>query len=274
MTVIISLFFLTEKHKAFSKDLSFWLLIRKKKKQNESQQNKYHQEACRKQLQPCWESDSCTGSCCSLSSARAAPGWSPLSGHYRPDHWDTARAAEGIPKQERKSHCYSWRCSLCPECWEEIPARSICEHVHHCRPLSFHVAWHDLIPSLEKRRPWETCQASQCPSCSLLSNPTALQCAVCPLTVWCHWQLPLPASSHPSSSIFSCLSASPALTTPQLPTHKKHSQSHPSMICTFVVARINIPWQGSDQLELEQNHTSQRKVMLQTTQPLPVIGCK
>lgn len=73
MTVIISLFFLTEKHKAFSKGLgivnhvSFWLLIKKKKKrQNESLQNKYHQEACRKQLQPCWKSDSCTGSCCSF----------------------------------------------------------------------------------------------------------------------------------------------------------------------------------------------------------------
>lgn len=40
--------------------------LKKKKKQNESLQNKYHQEACRKQPQPCWESDSGTGSCCSL----------------------------------------------------------------------------------------------------------------------------------------------------------------------------------------------------------------
>lgn len=125
--------------------------------------------------------------------------------------------------------------------------------------------------ALEKRHPWETCQIFQCPSCSL-SDPAALQYAVFSLrgTVWWHWQLPFPTSSHSFSSIFCCLSASPALTTPQLPTHTKHSQSHPSVICTSVVAKINILWQGSHQLELEQNHTSQRKV----TQPLPVIGCK
>lgn len=46
------------------------------------------------------------------------------------------------------------------------------------------------------------------------------------------------------------------------------------MIHAFVVAGINTPWQNFDRLELEQNHTSQRKGMLQTTQPLPVIDCK
>lgn len=105
-----------------------------------------------------------------FSSARAASGWSPLAGHYRSEHRDSARPTQGIPEQERKSPCFSWRYSLCPECWEKTLARSICEHV------PFHVAWHGLIPSSEKKDPWETYQVS-----ALLCDPTALQCEGCPL---------------------------------------------------------------------------------------------
>lgn len=278
MTVIISVFFLTEKHKAFSKDLgivshvSFWLLIKKKKKPKWVTAEQIPRRSLQKAA-PALLGVRQWHWFMLFSPAKPAPGWSPLAGHYRSDHWDTARPMPGIQNQGRKSHCYSWRYSLCPERWEENPARSACEHVHRCRALSFHAAWHDLIPPLEKKDPWETRQVSQCPSCYFItcsSSPPVGSVSPTWHTMWWHWQLPFPTSS----SIFSCLSESPALKTPQLPTHTKHSQSHPSMIHTFVVARINVPWQDFDQLELEQNHTSQRKVMLQTTQPLPVIGCK
>lgn len=47
------------------------------------------------------------------------------------------------------------------------------------------------------------------------------------------------------------------------------------MLPAFAATRFNnTPEHNFDQLELEQNQSSLRKGMLQTTQPFPVIGCK
>lgn len=98
-----------------------------------------------------------------FSPARAAPGWSSAE-HCRSGHWDPQRSAQGIPKQGRNSHCYSWRHNLLPWMLRGDPCKV---YLWTCgAPQSpVHVAWHDLISPLEKEDPWEIWQVSQCPSC-------------------------------------------------------------------------------------------------------------
>lgn len=275
MTVIISLFFLIEKHKAFSKDLSFWLLIRKK--QNESQQNKYHQEACRKQLQPCWSQTvvlfpavlSCKSSSGLVSSSRALQVW-PLG--YCKTYTRDPVTGEKIPLLQLKIQPMLWtlRGDLCKV------------HLWTCASLqapffSCGLTW--SYPPFRKERPLRNLSGlsmSKLPLYCLIQQPSTVKCVPCMAQSVVPFTAPFPylqpsLQQHIQLPLCKpCPNESPA----QLPRQTKHSQSHPSMIHTFVVARINIPWQDCDQLELEQNHTSQRKVMLQTTQPLPVIGCK
>lgn len=139
---------------------------------------------------------------------------------------------------------------------------------------------------LEKAGRYLTVQAV-----TLLPGPTSLQYELCPLhhtpavmlaahfphhqpSIWGHIQWSSATTCKVYFHHLPFLKPSPKDST-VADTHKIfcHS-SYPPMLPMFVVARINTPRQNFDQLELEQNHTSQRKGMLQITRLLPVIDCK
>lgn len=113
----------------------------------------------------------CKSSSRLVSSCRALQVW-PL--RYSKTYTRGPETGEKIPLPQLRIQPMPWTL-------RGDSARSICEHVHHCRPLSFHVAWHDVIPPLKKKDPWEPVKSFNVQAATLLSDPTALQCELCPL---------------------------------------------------------------------------------------------